>query len=56
MPDIFHRGTYEAAVDCPLQLHCPAHQALLQIRNLFVGQTALAANYLATLNQMRIRN
>ena len=34
-----------------LQLHGPAHQALLQIRNLLIGQGALAANYLAELAQ-----
>ena len=37
--------------DWLLQLHSPAHQALLQIRNLLIGQGALAANYLAELAQ-----
>ena len=30
--------------DWLLQLHSPAHQVLLQIRNLLIGQGALAAN------------
>ena len=37
--------------DWLLQLHNPGHQALLQIRNLLIGQGALAANYLAELAQ-----
>ena len=34
-----------------LQLHNPAHQAVLQIRILLIGQGALAANHLAELAQ-----
>jgi hypothetical protein len=30
--------------DWLLQLHSPAHQALLQIRNLLIGQGAMPAN------------
>ena len=37
--------------DWLLQLQSPAHPALLQIRNLLLGQGALAANYLAELAQ-----
>ncbi|MEN9576662.1 MAG: hypothetical protein RL514_4517 [Verrucomicrobiota bacterium] len=37
--------------DWLLQLHSPAHHALLQIRNLLIDQGALAANYLAELAQ-----
>ena len=37
--------------DWLLQLHSPSSQALLQIRNLLIGQGALAANYLAELAQ-----
>ena len=37
--------------DWLLQLHSPAHQALLQIRNLLIGQGALAANDLVELNK-----
>src|SRR2546423_690491 len=37
--------------DWLLQLNSPARQALLQVRNLLIGQGALAANYLAELAQ-----
>ena len=37
--------------DWLLQLNSPAHLALLQVRNLLIGQGALAANYLAELAQ-----
>jgi len=37
--------------DWLLQLNSPASQALLQVRNLLIGQGALAANYLAELAQ-----
>ena len=37
--------------DWILQLNSPAHLALLQVRNLLIGQGALAANYLAELAQ-----
>jgi hypothetical protein len=37
--------------DWLLQLNTPARQALLQVRNLLIGQGALAANYLAELAQ-----
>ena len=40
-----------AYADWLLQLNCPARQALLQVRNLLIGQGALAANYLAELAQ-----
>lgn len=37
--------------DWLLQLNSPARQALLQVRNLLIGQGAIAANYLAELAQ-----
>ena len=40
-----------AYADWLLQLNSPARQALLQVRNLLIGQGALAANYLAELAQ-----
>ncbi len=37
-----------------LQLHSPAHQALLQIRNLLIGQGAFAADAFAALSARSI--
>lgn len=39
-----------------LQLLSPAHQALLQIRNLLIGQGSLATDDLAALSQRSIWN
>ena len=40
--------------DWLLQLHSPAHQALLQIRNLLIGQGAFAADAFAALSARSI--